>query len=155
MTKEFNQQAEICVRLETLWHALSKDLIVTIPKIIPNIVKDLKVIEGGGGVGTVLLFTFFSGVSPVSYQKEKITEIDDSSHEIGLQVIEGGYLNQGFSYYKTSFKLSAIGDDKTLVNVKISYDYELEVEETSFPLKTLESALHFLKCLETHIMNDA
>lgn len=70
-------------------------------------------------------------------------------------MIEGGYLNQGFSYYKTSFKLSAIGDDKTLVNVKISYDYELEVEETTFPLKTLESALHFLKCLETNIMNDA
>jgi hypothetical protein len=61
MTKEFNQQVEICVELETLWQALSKDLIVTIPKIIPNIVKDVKVIEGSGGIGTILLLTFFSG----------------------------------------------------------------------------------------------
>jgi len=61
MTKEFNQQVEICVKIETLWQALSKDLIVTIPKIIPNIVKDLKVIEGSGGIGTILLLTFFTG----------------------------------------------------------------------------------------------
>jgi len=96
------------------------------------------------------------GVSPVSYQKEKITELDDSSHEIGLQVVEGGYLNQGFSFYKTSFKLSTTEEDKTVVNVKISYDYELEIEESSaFPMKTLESTLHFLRCLETNLLNGA
>jgi len=70
-------------------------------------------------------------------------------------VIEGGYLNQGFSFYKTSFKLSTIEEDKTLVNVKISYDYELEIEESVFPMKTLQSALHFLRCLETNLLNDA
>ncbi|KAK2355194.1 hypothetical protein P8452_75373 [Trifolium repens] len=155
MTKEFNQQAEICVGLETLWQALSKDLILTIPKIIPNIVKDVKLIEGNGGIGTIFHFTFFSGVTPVSYQKEKIIELDESSNEIGLQVVEGGYLNKGFSYYKTSFKLSAVGEDKTLVNVKISYDYELKIEESSIPMKTLESALHFLRCLEKYVLNDA
>jgi hypothetical protein len=95
------------------------------------------------------------GVTPVSYQKEKIIELDESSNEIGLQVVEGGYLNKGFSYYKTSFKLSAVGEDKTLVNVKISYDYELKIEESSIPLKTLESALHFLRCLEKYVLNDA
>lgn len=81
--------------------------------------------------------------------------LDDSSHEIGLQVVEGGYLNQGFSFYKTSFKLSTTEEDKTMVNVKISYDYELEIEESEFPMKTLESALHFLRCLETNLLNDA
>lgn len=28
---------------------------------ISNIVKDIKVIEGSGGIGTIFLFTFFSG----------------------------------------------------------------------------------------------
>lgn len=71
-------------------------------------------------------------------------------------MVEGGYLNQGFSFYKTSFKLSTIEEDKTVVNVKISYDYELEIdEESEFPMKTLESALHFLRCLETNLFNDA
>ncbi|KAJ1408506.1 START-like domain superfamily [Sesbania bispinosa] len=155
MTKEFNNQAEVCVGLETLWQALSKDLTVVIPKVIPNVVKDVKVIEGDGGIGTIFHFTFFSGVSPVSYQKEKISELDEFAHEIGLQVIEGGYLNQGFSYYKTSFQLSATGENKTLAKVKISYDCGPDMEESTLPMKTSESALSFLRCLETFLLNDA
>ncbi|RDX79568.1 Phytohormone-binding protein, partial [Mucuna pruriens] len=155
MTKEFNNKTEVSVGLKTLWQAVSKDLAIIIAKSIPNIVKDAKVIEGDGGVGTIFLFTFFSGVSPVSYQKEKITELDEISHEIGLQVVEGGYLNQGFAFYKTSFQFSAIEEHKTLVNVKISYDYESDTEESAQPMKTSESVLFFLRGLETYLLNDA
>ncbi|TKY66574.1 Phytohormone-binding protein [Spatholobus suberectus] len=155
MTREFHNKTEVSVGLKTLWQALSKDLAIIIAKIIPNIVKDVKVIEGDGGVGTIFLFTFFSAVSPVSYQKEKITELDEISHEIGLQVVEGGYLNQGFSYYKTTFQLSAIDEHKTLVNVKISFDHEWDTEESTQPMKTSESALFFVRSLETYLLNDA
>ncbi|XP_020215149.1 phytohormone-binding protein [Cajanus cajan] len=155
MTKEFSNKAEVSVGLKTLWQALSKDLAVIIAKAIPTIVKDVKVVQGDGGVGTIFHFTFFSGVSPVSYQKEKITELDEISHEFGLQVVEGGYLNQGFSYYKTSFQLSALEEHKTLVNVKISFDYESDTEESTQPMKTAESALFFVRCLETYLLSDA
>ncbi|CAL0315678.1 unnamed protein product [Lupinus luteus] len=156
MIKEFITQAELSVGLEILWQAMSKDLNVITQKIIPNIVKDVKVIEGDGGIGTILLFTFDSDVSPVSYQREKITELDEVTHEIGLQVIEGGYLSQGLSYYKTSFQLSAIGELHTLVNVKIFYEYEHNTEEESaHPLKKSESTLSFLRCLEKYLLNDA
>lgn len=83
-----------------------------------------------------------------------MSELDEISHEIGLQVVEGGYLNQGFSYYKTSFQLSAIQEHKTLVNVKISFDYESDIEESTQPMKTAESTLFFLRCLETYLLND-
>ncbi|KAE9596097.1 hypothetical protein Lal_00030890 [Lupinus albus] len=156
MIKEFNTEAEFNVGLEILWQALSKDLTVITEKVIPNIVKDVKVIEGDGGIGTILLFTFDSDVSQVSYQREKITELDEVIHEIGLQVIEGGYLSQGFSYYKTNFQLSAIGVLHTLVNVKIFYEHEHNTEEESIhPLKTSESTLFFLRCLEKYLSNDA
>jgi len=97
----------------------------------------------------------FVGVTPVSYQKEKMTELDENCHEIVLEVVEGGYLEQGFSYYKTSFQLSAMGEDKTLVKVKISFECELETEESAKPVKTAESALFFLRCLESYLLNDA
>lgn len=70
-------------------------------------------------------------------------------------MIEGGHLNQGLSYYKTSFQLSAIGELQTLVNVKITYDYEPNIEESTHPVKTSDSALFFLRCLEKHLLNDA
>lgn len=91
----------------------------------------------------------------MSYQREKITEFDELSHEIGLQVTEGGYLNQGLSYYKTNFQLSAIGENQTLVNVKISYDHEGDIEERVKPTKTSESTLFYLKRLEEYLLKDA
>ena len=64
-------------------------------------------------------------------------------------------MEKGFSYYKTSFQLSAIGEHKTLVNVKISFDFESDTEESAQPMKTAESALFFLRFLETYLLNDA
>ncbi|KAL2327705.1 hypothetical protein Fmac_021132 [Flemingia macrophylla] len=150
MIKEFNTQTEVSVGLEALWEALSKDFINIVPKVLPNIVKDVQLIEGDGGVGTIFILHFLADVS-LSYQKEKITEFDENSHEIGLQVIEGGYLNQGLSYYKTTFQLSPIGELKTLVNLKTSYDHESDIEERVKPTKTSESTIFFLKRIEKYL----
>ncbi|KAE9616980.1 hypothetical protein Lal_00035099 [Lupinus albus] len=151
--KELNTRAELNVRLEDLWEAISKDLFIT-QKVIPNIVKDVKLIEGDGGIGSILHFTFNPDVTPISYQREKIVELNEITHEIGLQVVEGGHLNQGLSYYKTSFQLSAIGENQTLVNVKISYDYEPNIEDSSHSMKTSDFVLFYLRCLEKYILND-
>lgn len=70
-------------------------------------------------------------------------------------MIEGGYLNQGLSYYKTTFQFTAITEDKTLVNVKISYDHESDIEEKVKPTKTSESTLFYLGCLEKYLLNGA
>ncbi|KAK7405198.1 hypothetical protein VNO78_06397 [Psophocarpus tetragonolobus] len=154
MIKEFNTQTELNVKLEALWAVLSKDYIVIVPKVLPHIVKDVQLIEGDGGVGTIVIFNFLSDVTP-SFQRERITEFDEISHEIGLQVIEGGYLTQGLSYYKTTFQLSSIGEDKTLVNVKISYDHESDIQENVKPTKTSESTLFYLRRLENYLLNGA
>ncbi|CAK8539046.1 unnamed protein product [Lathyrus sativus] len=155
MIKEFNTQTTLNVGLETLWAAQSRDFIFIVPKVLPNIVKDVQVVQGDGGVGTILIFNFLPGISPVNYQREVITEFDELSHEIGLQVIEGGYLTQGLSYYKTTFQFTAITEDKTLVKVKISYDHESDIEEKVKPTKTSESTLLYLGCLEKYLLNGA
>ncbi|KAI9093394.1 hypothetical protein K1719_027408 [Acacia pycnantha] len=150
MVKEFNTQTVVSVGLETLWRVLAKDFIVIVPEVLPQHVKDVQVLEGDGGLGTILIFNFCSDASSAgSYQKERITELDLSSHEIGLQVIEGGRLDRGFSFYKTTFQLSAKGDDQTEVNVKISYEAEKE------DLKSAEPTLFYLSSLEKYLLNDA
>ncbi|XP_019450766.1 PREDICTED: phytohormone-binding protein-like [Lupinus angustifolius] len=152
--KELNTQAELNVGLEALWETISKDLFIT-QKVIPNVVKDVKLIEGDGGIGSILHFTFNPDVTPISYQREKIVELNEITHEIGLQVVEGGHLNQGLSYYKTSFQLSAIGEVQTLVNVKISYDHDSDIQESnSHSMKTSDFVLFYLRCLEKYILNN-
>ncbi|XP_028779866.1 phytohormone-binding protein CSBP-like [Neltuma alba] len=146
MVKEFKTQTVVSVGLQILWRALSKDFIVIAPKVLPQIVKDVQVLEGDGGLGTILVFNF---CSEGSYQKERITELDLSSHEIGLEVIEGGHLDRGFSFYKTTFQLCAKGEDQTEVNVKISYESEKE------DLKSAEPTLFYLSCLQKYLLNGA
>ncbi|XP_054817185.1 phytohormone-binding protein CSBP-like [Prosopis cineraria] len=149
MVKEFNTQTVVSVGLEIFWQALAKDFIVIVPKVLPQHVKDVQVLEGDGGLGTVLNFNFCSDASTGSYQKERISELDWSSYEIGLEVIEGGHLNRGFSFYKTSFLLAAKGPDQTEVNVKISYEAENE------DVKSAEPTLFYIRSLENYLLHDS
>ncbi|OIW08271.1 hypothetical protein TanjilG_21737 [Lupinus angustifolius] len=155
MVKEFSTQAQVSVGLETMWPAIAKDFNDIVPKVIPNIVKDVEMVEGDGGVGTILVFNFFPSEGRTNYQRERITEFDEVNHEIGLQVIEGGYLNKGLSYYKTTYQLSAIGENQTLVNVKISYDHDSDIQESIKPMETSESTLFFVRTLEKYLLNGA
>ncbi|XP_059664532.1 phytohormone-binding protein-like [Cornus florida] len=152
MRKEVKTQAKVGVGVEAFWSALSKDLTFVLPKAIPNLVKDVQVIEGIGGLGTVMLFNFGSDVPNMMYQKEKIVEFDESLHIIAQQVIEGGHLNFGFTSYKTIFQLTASGESETTVDFMVVYETEAE-EETHMPLQTTKSTLTFIKCLENYLLN--
>ncbi|KAF5461019.1 hypothetical protein F2P56_020848 [Juglans regia] len=152
--EEVRTQAKAAVGLDILWKALTKELRFVVPKAIPNLVKDVEMIEGDGGLGSVLLFNFCSDASPMTYQREKIVELEESLHQIALEVIEGGHLNHGFSSYKTTFMLTAIGEQETLVDIKVSYQFDQKDDRiTKMPLKTTDSTLYFIKCLETYLLN--
>lgn len=89
----------------------------------------------------------------MTYQKEKISELDESLHRIALEVIEGGHLNLGFSYYNTIFQLTATGEVETLIDVTVAY--ESETEDDALPSKTTSSTLAFIKNLENYLLKAA
>ena len=51
-------------------------------------------------------------------------DLDESLHQIGMQVVEGGQFNLGFSSNKTAFQLTANDDSETLINAKVVYELE-------------------------------
>ena len=57
--------------------------------------------------------------SSLGYQKEKVTVFNESLHQIGMQVIEGGHLNHGFTSYTTVLQFNAVGESETIVDVKV------------------------------------
>ncbi|KAF2285953.1 hypothetical protein GH714_009156 [Hevea brasiliensis] len=150
MTKEVKTQAKIGVGLDIVWKALAKDLKSTIPSMIPNLVKDADVIEVMVALCTVYLFNFGPDIKTMTYQKEKVSEFDESLHRIALEVIEGGHLNLGFSYYNTIFQLTATEEGETLIEVTVAYDSE--IDDDTLPLKTT-STLAFIKNLENYLVN--
>lgn len=59
--KDAKTQVTVDVGIDSLWKCLSKDLHSTLPQVIPNLVQNGEVIEGDGGLGTVILFSFGPG----------------------------------------------------------------------------------------------
>ncbi|XP_030549820.1 phytohormone-binding protein-like [Rhodamnia argentea] len=147
--KEAKTRVTVDVGIGSLWKCLSKDLLSILPQVIPNLVQNGEVIEGDGGLGTVILFSFGPDVPNMKYQKEKIVELDESVHRIGLQVVEGGHLDLGFTFYKTSFQLTAISEKQTLVDVV----YERETEQRVLPAKTTAGAIACIKGLENYLLS--
>ncbi|CAN1154159.1 Phytohormone-binding protein CSBP [Linum perenne] len=128
-----------------------------VPKMLPQLVKDVQLLEGDGGTGTIFLFNF----SHVRYQKEKIVELDETVNRFGLEVVEGGHLDHGFSMYKTTFQLTdAAADDlqgnkyQTIVDVTVAYEFDIEVEECDMPSMTMAYTLNFVKSLEKYLLCD-
>ncbi|XP_004295884.1 PREDICTED: phytohormone-binding protein-like [Fragaria vesca subsp. vesca] len=154
MVKEIKTETKVGVGIAALWKALSKDLRFLAPKIAPNLIKDVELIEGDGtSTGTVLLFSFGTDASNIVYQEEKIVELDESLHRFGLQVLKGGHLNHGFSSYKTSFQLAGIQEQETLVSITVTY--ESAVEDTTMPSKSTQASIAFIKSLESYLLNAA
>lgn len=91
---------------------------------------------------------FLSDIKTMTYQKERVTEFDEFVHRIGLEVIEGGHLNHGFSHYKTTFQFTSTGEQETLIDVTISYESQVEKD-------TMPSTLVFIKHMENYLMSGA
>ncbi|CAN0911760.1 Phytohormone-binding protein CSBP [Linum grandiflorum] len=88
----------------------------------------------------------------VSYQKEEIVELDEIRHRVGVQVVEGGYLEHGFSFYKTTTQLgSGVEKGETVVDVEVTYEHGREIDETAAVAFTLQ----FLKSLEAYLLSDS
>ncbi|KAL3508627.1 hypothetical protein ACH5RR_028028 [Cinchona calisaya] len=148
--KEAKSQAKVGVGIEALWTVFSEHLSF----VLPNLVLNVDVLEGNGELGTVYLLNFGSDKSRLRYQKEKVAVFEESVQKFGLQVIEGGNLNHGFSSYTTIFQLTSTqgeSESETLVDIKVVCETTADAEETHLPEETTKSALAFIKRLEEYL----
>ncbi|CAM8995327.1 unnamed protein product [Rhodiola kirilowii] len=142
-------QVKVAVGLQALWVSLTGEFRSIVAKLVPNAITSIDLLEGDGGLGSVFLFNFSPHVA-VKWQKEKIVELDESTHKIALQVIEGGHLTHGYKFYKTGFKFTSIGETETLVDIFLTYEYDSK-EAIKDPSHTLKFAEGFIYALEKYL----
>lgn len=177
--KEDTAQLKVAIPIKVLWKAMSIDIRHITPKILPNIVSEVELLEGDGGYGSMLLFKFCPGksflflfmevivliittvilvtimscvldVPKVTFQREKIVEFDESVHYIALEILEGGHLDHGFLKYTTAFKLTEVGEAETLIDMKVLY--ETKPEHNHVPGDTLKATFLYLRSLENYLL---
>ncbi|MCL7027962.1 hypothetical protein MKW94_023982 [Papaver nudicaule] len=62
--------------------------------------------------------------SPIAYYKEKFMKVDEEKRIKVVDVVEGGYLDVGFSLYRTTFEI--VEKDEHSSSVITTIDYELD-----------------------------
>lgn len=100
-----------------------------LPQLLPHILSKVELVEGDGGVGTVLLLTFPPGIPGLEYQKEKFIKIDNENFVKEVLVVEGGFLDHGFQ--KCLIRLEIVENaDKTSV-IRSTIEYEVGDEHAA------------------------
>ncbi|KAK1426216.1 hypothetical protein QVD17_14885 [Tagetes erecta] len=120
-----------------------------------HILERLDVIEGDGGVGTVIKLTFKPG-SGISYYKEKYTMIDNDKMVREAEIIEGGYLDFGFTLYRVRIEVKDNASDKTGSScvVKTTIEYEVKDEAAdNAKLATIEPFVVLMKFANEHLLS--
>ncbi|RDX87399.1 S-norcoclaurine synthase 2, partial [Mucuna pruriens] len=98
-------------------------------KELPELFEKVEVIEGDGGVGTVLKLTFVPGTSGPSVYIEKFTKIDNENRIKETDIIEGGYFELGFTLFKFRFQVIEKSQEPSII--KSTIEFELKEENAA------------------------
>uniref|UniRef100_A0ACD5YSS6 Uncharacterized protein n=2 Tax=Avena sativa TaxID=4498 RepID=A0ACD5YSS6_AVESA len=93
-----------------------------IPELLPNILSKVDVVNGDGGVGTVLHLTFPPGIPGMEYQKEKFIKVDNENFVKEAIVVEGGFLDLGFLKYLVRFEITGNADKTSTIRSTVEYE---------------------------------
>ncbi|KAJ3707036.1 hypothetical protein LUZ61_010741 [Rhynchospora tenuis] len=92
-----------------------------VQQLLPHLFHKVEVVEGDGGVGTILCVTFPSGTG---YYKEKFIKIDDENYIKEARGLEGGALDAGFCSYLVRFEI--IPKDNNSSTIRSTIEYEVD-----------------------------
>ncbi|KAF7836552.1 S-norcoclaurine synthase 2-like [Senna tora] len=95
---------------------------------LPHLIQKVEVIEGDGGVGTLLKLTFELGTGGPNSYKEKFTKIDIEKRIKETEVVEGGYLELGFTLFRVRFEIIEKGVDSSIIKITIEYEVKEEAK---------------------------
>ncbi|KAI3523215.1 hypothetical protein L1887_01273 [Cichorium endivia] len=122
-----SEEAEVKVPASKAWELYGTLEIGKI--VVGKILEAVDVEEGDGGPGTILKLTLLPGLG-FEYYKEKFTKVDNENKVKETEVVEGGFLDIGFTLYRIRFEIKENPKDDTGSSciVKVTLEYEVKEE---------------------------
>ncbi|MQM03543.1 hypothetical protein Taro_036322 [Colocasia esculenta] len=118
----FTEEYESPVALGRLWKAGILDAHVLMPKLLPEVIASVDVVEGDGGAGTVTQFNFTEAVTEHKFIRDRLDEIDSDNHVFKYTVIDGGLLGSTLKSYSYELKLEEAAGGGSKGKVTVHYD---------------------------------
>ncbi|XP_044484699.1 major allergen Pru ar 1-like [Mangifera indica] len=111
----FTYEMEVVTKIPPakIFNALIHDGDKLIPKIVPQAIKTVELIEGDGGPGSIKKITFGEG-SQFDYVKHKVEALDKENFIYSYSVIEGDALMKSLEKITYEIKLAPSPDGGSL-----------------------------------------
>ncbi|XAR49659.1 hypothetical protein NMG60_11032925 [Bertholletia excelsa] len=135
-----------------LFKAFVLDADTLIPKIMPNAIKSVEILQGDGGPGTIKLTTFGEG-SAYKYAKQKVDSIDKESFTYCYSIIEGDALGDAIESISYVVKICASPDGGSVCKNNSKYITKGDANITEDQIKAgKEKASAMFKAIEAYLL---
>ncbi|KAD6454002.1 hypothetical protein E3N88_08708 [Mikania micrantha] len=124
------------------------------PKAAPEIYKSITIIEGDGGVGTILSHVYGDGV-PYATSKQKLDAIDVNNLCVDFTVFEGDMLSDYLDSIAHRVKISPTADGGAVYKHTTMFNCKGETKPTEDVLnQTNEGYKKVFKAIEAYILDN-
>ncbi|KAJ9181858.1 hypothetical protein P3X46_005905 [Hevea brasiliensis] len=135
-----------------LYKASVLDADVLLPKLVPQAIKSIEILEGDGAPGTITKVTLGEG-SQFKYMKHKVDAIDKENFTFSHTVFEGDMLMNVIEKITYDIKFEQSPDGGSICKEGCKYytigDYELNIEQLK---AAKERRLGLFKAIEAYIL---
>ncbi|KAK4403768.1 hypothetical protein Sango_0745400 [Sesamum angolense] len=129
MEGRLSEEIEVKVPASEAWKVYgSLQLSKIVVEGLPSIFSKVEVVDGDGSTRTILHLFFAPGTAGPSSFKEKLAVVDDENRVKVSEVVEGGYLDLGFTLYRICMEVIEEEGQKGECIVRGSIEYELREE---------------------------
>uniref|UniRef100_A0A5B6YX15 Bet v I/Major latex protein domain-containing protein n=1 Tax=Davidia involucrata TaxID=16924 RepID=A0A5B6YX15_DAVIN len=127
MQGQLSEETEVRVPAGMVWDVYKGlELGKLVDQLLPDVLGRVEVIQGDGGVGTVVKLTFPEGTPGVSYLKERFTKIDEEKRVKETEIIEGGFLELGFHLYRVRLEIIEKDGESSIIRSTVEYEVDEE-----------------------------
>ncbi|KAI3860828.1 hypothetical protein MKW92_002235 [Papaver armeniacum] len=147
-------ELDVAAPADDVWALIaSKDAPKTFEMLLPGMFEKLEIIEGDGGVGTVLLVVYPPGSVPLS-NEEKFVTIDNHRRLKEILQTKGGYLDMGVTFYMESFQIVPKGYNSCVFKSMVRYEVPDELAHNVSSLISVEGLLTMAKAAAKYVVDN-
>ncbi|KAB1213919.1 Major pollen allergen Bet v 1-D/H [Morella rubra] len=141
------------IPVERLWRASICDMRNLLPKLLPQLVRSMDILEGDGGAGTITQYNLTDAVEEFGYVKDRIELIDHEKHIFKYSVMEGGLVGVKLKSFAAEITFNSTAEGGCLAKLNIQYESlegSLLSEEDVTSIK--EGNMAMMKTVEAYLL---
>ncbi|GAY35786.1 hypothetical protein CUMW_018520 [Citrus unshiu] len=148
----FEKEVSAAVAPSRMFKAFFLEAHNFLPKLVPQAIKSVEILQGDGGAGSIKITNFADGGN-FKYAKHRIDEIDKDNFRCKYTVIEGDMLGTILESIIYDVKFEASGNGGSICKVASEFHTKGDQEIKEEALKEAEEkAMGLHKIVEAHLL---